>query len=68
MKIKLLYASLLVSLCALAAEEPNHKILFLGDSFTVGTGLGKGHEFDAFPYQLIKQLKANKLETDTPTL
>ena len=68
MRAIVLCASLWFSLCAFAVEQQPHKILFLGDSFTVGTGLGKGHEQEAFPYQLIKQLKANKLAIDTPTL
>lgn len=51
-----------------ASDPVSHKILFLGDSFTVGTGLGKGREQEAFPYQLINKLKANHLTIDAPKL
>lgn len=44
------------------------KFLFLGDSFTVGTGLGAGHEHDAFPYQLLRKLVAQGARVDNPHL
>ena len=37
------------------------KILFLGDSFTIGTGLEADQQEEAFPYQLVKKLKENHI-------
>lgn len=36
-------------------SDKNHKILFLGDSYTVGTGLESASQ-EAYPFQLLKQL------------
>jgi len=51
-----------------ASEAKANKILFLGDSYTVGTGIGEGHEQEAFPYQLINQLKAAKIAIAPPKI
>lgn len=67
-KKTLLCVSLICSFCLFASDKASQKMLFLGDSFTVGTGLGKGHEQEAFPYQLIDKLKVNKLAIDAPKL
>ncbi|TAH32273.1 MAG: SGNH/GDSL hydrolase family protein [Alphaproteobacteria bacterium] len=44
------------------------KSLFLGDSFTVGTGLGKGLERQAFPFQLMERLREVELRLRKPKL
>lgn len=44
------------------------KVLCLGDSFTVGTGLGKGKEADAFPYQLVARLRQENYQIGEPKL
>lgn len=50
------------------AKTHPYKILFLGDSFTVGTGLGEGHEQDAFPFQLTQKLKAQNRSIAQPVI
>ena len=44
------------------------KVLFLGDSFTVGTGLGAGLEQQAFPFQLANKLKKGGLDIAEPKM
>lgn len=67
-KAILLISCLISNFGAIANSPATQTIMFLGDSFTVGTGLGKGYEQEAFPYQLIRKLKANKLAMDEPKL
>lgn len=62
---------ILFSLCAITyghASELRKKALFLGDSFTVGTGLEKGFEQDAFPYQLTQELRESGIKVESPKL
>lgn len=40
-------------------------ILFLGDSYTIGTGLKSVDKKKAFPYQLMKELKKNNINIDS---
>jgi len=46
----------------LGLENRRSKILFIGDSFTVGTGLGDPKE--AFPFQLVQALKEKAIKAD----
>lgn len=59
---------LLISACTPSQNSSEKKILFLGDSFTVGTGLGEGQKESAFPYQLINKLRANGLSVAEPKI
>lgn len=44
------------------------KTLFLGDSFTVGTGLGEGLEQEAFPFQLTAKLRDGGVDIAAPKM
>lgn len=50
------------------AETEPKKLLFLGDSFTVGTDLDEGHEHEAFPFQLKGRLEAQGCGVAEPKL
>ncbi len=60
---------LVISACTSnSSSTTEKKILFLGDSFTVGTGLGQGQEQSAFPYQLTSKLRQDGLSIAEPKI
>lgn len=74
--MKLLKNMLISTLCfafvgninAQTSRSHPKKLLFLGDSFTVGTGLEDDEEHLAFPHQLAGKLKANHVLVGAPKI
>lgn len=68
MLICILFFAFVGNIHAQIAQSHPKKLLFLGDSFTVGTGLEDNEEQFAFPHQLATKLKANHVLVDAPKI